>query len=102
MDDSSLIEKLMAFGLTRQEASVYLCLYQKGTLTGYEAAKVTGISRSNVYNALGGLVEKGAAYLLEGSSSKYMHEEVACCEYAENRRTGGGVYYNRRRTAYPG
>lgn len=72
MDDSSLIEKLMAFGLTRQEASVYLCLYQKGTLTGYEAAKVTGISRSNVYNALGGLVEKGAAYLLEGSSSKYM------------------------------
>ncbi len=72
MDDMAFVEKLMAFGLTRQEASIYLCLYRNGTLTGYEAAKLTGISRSNVYNALAGLAEKGAAYLMEGSSSRYM------------------------------
>mgnify|MGYP001850770519 FL=1 len=72
MDDMIFVEKLTAFGLTRQEASIYLCLYKNGTLTGYEAAKLTGISRSNVYNALAGLAEKGAAYLLEGSSSRYM------------------------------
>lgn len=71
MDDMIYVEKLTAFGLTRQEASIYLCLYRNGTLTGYEAAKLTGISRSNVYNALAGLTEKGAAYLLEGSSSRY-------------------------------
>ena len=72
MDDMVYVERLTAFGLTRQEASIYLCLYKNGTLTGYEAAKLTGISRSNVYNALAGLAEKGAAYLLEGSSSRYM------------------------------
>ncbi|HJA93630.1 MAG TPA: TrmB family transcriptional regulator [Candidatus Eisenbergiella merdipullorum] len=72
MDDMVFVEKLMTFGLTRQEASIYLCLYRNGTLTGYEAAKITGISRSNVYNALAGLTEKGAAYLMEGSSSRYM------------------------------
>ena len=60
MDEMSFIEKLMVFGLTRQEASIYLCLYRNGILTGYEAAKLTGISRSNVYNALAGLAEKGA------------------------------------------
>ena len=49
MDEMSFIEKLMVFGLTRQEASIYLCLYRNGILTGYEAAKLTGISRSNVY-----------------------------------------------------
>jgi sugar-specific transcriptional regulator TrmB len=40
-------------------------------MSGYEVAKVTGISRSNVYSALAGLVEKGAAYLMEGNPTKY-------------------------------
>ena len=71
MEHQDVIEKLTEFGLTRQEASIYLCLYQNGDLNGYEAAKHTGISRSNVYSALAGLVEKGAAYLIEGASSKY-------------------------------
>lgn len=70
MNDSALIEKLMLFGLTRQEASIYLCLAANRELSGYEASKLTGISRSNVYNALAGLVEKGAAYLLAGSSGR--------------------------------
>ena len=76
MDDMSFTDRLMMFGLTRQEASIYLCLYRNGALTGYEAAKLTGISRSNVYNALAGLAEKGAAYLMEGSSSKYVAVRV--------------------------
>ncbi len=67
-----MIEKLMLFGLTRQEATIYICLYQNGAMNGYEAAKLTGISRSNVYGGLAGLVEKGAAYLMEGASSKYL------------------------------
>lgn len=67
-----MVEKLMLFGLTRQEATIYVCLSQNGALNGYETAKITGISRSNVYSALGGLVEKGAAYLVEGASNKYL------------------------------
>ena len=83
MDEMSYVEKLMMFGLTRQEASIYLCLNRNGTLTGYEASKLTGISRSNVYNALAGLTEKGAAYLMKGSSSKYMAVSVE--EFCDNK-----------------
>lgn len=67
-----MIEQLMLFGLTRQEATIYICLYQNGAMNGYEASKMTGISRSNVYGGLAGLVEKGAAYLMEGVSNKYL------------------------------
>lgn len=78
-----MIENLMLFGLTRQEATIYICLYQNGALNGYEAAKLTGISRSNVYSGLSGLVEKGAAYLMEAASSKYLAVPVE--EFCENR-----------------
>lgn len=64
-------EQLICFGLTRQEATIYITLLTEGELTGYEAAKLTGISRSNTYNALAGLVDKGAAYVIEGTVTKY-------------------------------
>lgn len=83
MKDTELTEKLILFGLTRQEAMIYLCLVQNGELTGYEAAKQTGISRSNVYSALAGLTDKGAAYLIEGASTKYV--AVAVEEFCTNR-----------------
>jgi len=70
------IERLMAFGLTRQEATLYLTLYAQGELSGYEAAKITGISRSNAYGALAGLVDKGAAYMIEGAVTKYIHVDI--------------------------
>lgn len=78
-----LAEKLVQFGLTRQEATIYLCLLQNKDLSGYEVSKITGISRSNVYSALASLVEKGAAYLLEGETNKYT--AVAAEEFCGNR-----------------
>lgn len=67
-----LIEGLTHFNLTKQEATLYVLLLKEGYLTGYEAAKQTGISRSNTYTALAGLVEKGAAYVLEeGKVTRY-------------------------------
>ena len=78
-----LAEKLMKFGLTRQEASIYLCLMRNKELSGYEVSKLTGISRSNVYSALAGLVDKGAAYLLEGETNKYT--AVAIDDFCQNR-----------------
>lgn len=67
-----LIEGLTHFNLTKQEATLYVLLLKAGSLTGYEAAKQTGISRSNTYTALAGLVDKGAAYILEeGKVTRY-------------------------------
>lgn len=66
-----ILESLTAFGLTRQESQLYLALVSEGDLTGYEAAKQAGISRSNAYAGLTSLVAKGAAYLLDGSVPRY-------------------------------
>ena len=68
MDAAALLTR---FGLTNQEARVYCALCAEGKLSGYEAAKATGISRSNVYTALAGLVEKGAACLSEENVARY-------------------------------
>ena len=64
-------DALMRFGLTRQEAAVYLRLCTGGPQNGYEIAKTTGISRSNAYSALAGLVEKRAADTQEGTPVRY-------------------------------
>jgi sugar-specific transcriptional regulator TrmB len=50
---------------------LYLLLCREGPLTGYEAAKLSGITRSNVYLALAGLEEKGGAYRSEGEAVRY-------------------------------
>ncbi len=83
MEENVVLDKLGAFGLTRQEANIYLCLYQQGELNGYEVAKLTGISRSNVYSGLSVLTDKGAAYLIEGSPNKY--RAVPIEEFCENK-----------------
>lgn len=83
MDTNQLIEKLMAFNLTRQEANIYLALHEAGAKTGYEIAKQTGISRSNAYNALAGLVDKGAAYTEEGTATRYVAVHVS--EFCKNK-----------------
>ncbi len=83
MDETGILERMMLFGLTRVEAGIYMCLFKSGDLTGYEVAKQTGISRSNVYSGLSGLVDKGGAYLIEGTSSKYVAVPIE--EFCENK-----------------
>ena len=68
MEQKQYVEYLLHFGLTRQEALIYVELLVKGKQTGYEIAKETGISRSNVYSVLAALAEKGAAYVIEESA----------------------------------
>ncbi|MCX7923964.1 MAG: TrmB family transcriptional regulator [Clostridia bacterium] len=67
-----LIECLIKAGFTRHESILYTTLCKEGELTGYEAAKISAIPRSNAYLALAGLVEKGGAYVIEGDSVKYV------------------------------
>ena len=66
-----LIQALRKFGFTQQESLMYVTLCKMGAMTGYEAAKVSGISRSNAYAALSSLVEKGGATVFSEDSSKY-------------------------------
>lgn len=76
MSNGNYIEQLCCFSLTRQEAAIYEALLSHGEMTGYEAAKATAISRSNAYAALSALVEKGAAYLIEGDATKYTPVDI--------------------------
>ncbi|MBR6308299.1 MAG: TrmB family transcriptional regulator [Lachnospiraceae bacterium] len=76
MSDKAFLDNLRAFGLTGQEALIYEALLKHGTMTGYEVAKETGISRSNAYGSLSSLVDKGAAYVYEGEVTKYTPEDV--------------------------
>lgn len=83
MEKTDVIEKLMQFNLSRQEAIVYLCLWEHGKLSGYEASKLTGISRSNVYGALNVLADKGAAIVMEANTTLY--SAVSPEEFLENK-----------------
>lgn len=78
----NLVENLMRTGLTRHESELYIALSREGELTGYEAAKITGIPRANAYQALSGLVDKGGAYMIEGAVLHYA--AVAVEEYCRN------------------
>ncbi len=77
MQSDELTQKLMNFGLTRQEAMIYQYLVRTGESTGYEVAKEVGISRSNAYSSLTSLVDKGTAYLQNGTTNKYLAVNVS-------------------------
>ena len=83
METANLVEALNAFGLTRQEAQIYIELLAHGSQNGYEVAKAAGISRSNAYGSLSGLVEKGAAVSAEGKAKTYTPVEPE--EFFENK-----------------
>ena len=93
MEQTSFTERLMEFGLTRQEASIYQCLLTEGKVTGYEVAKQTGISRSNAYNSLASMTEKGAAYLVEEASTR-KYVPVPLNEFCKNRIRDHHIFCN--------
>ena len=52
---------LERFGFTPTEARVYEVLLRLGSSTGYAVSKEAGLARANTYQALDGLVRRGAA-----------------------------------------
>ncbi|MFC4945046.1 TrmB family transcriptional regulator [Pseudonocardia sp. GCM10023141] len=63
MSQQSVIEELQRLGMSGYEAKAYVALVGAGTpLNGYEVAKRSGVPRSTVYETLGKLVGRGAAY----------------------------------------
>ncbi len=87
MTSSSFETTLGIIGFTSQEASLYRALLEHGALNGYEAAKETGISRSNAYHSLASLVEKGFADRVEGDSTRYVAISPAELAALVRRRT---------------
>jgi hypothetical protein len=57
------IVDLTPFGYTPTESAAYQALLIRGPSTGYGIAKTLGLARANAYQALDGLVAKGAASL---------------------------------------
>lgn len=53
------INLLNKTGLTDGEAKVYLTLIKHGSMSGYEASKLSGVPRSKIYNVLESVVTKG-------------------------------------------
>ena len=63
MSQQSVIDELGRLGMSGYEAKAYVALVAAGTpLNGYEVAKRSGVPRSTVYETLGKLVTRGAAY----------------------------------------
>jgi sugar-specific transcriptional regulator TrmB len=58
---------LTPFGFTPTETQVYSALLDRGFTSAYALAKGIGIARANVYQALNGLVSKGAAVRVSDS-----------------------------------
>lgn len=62
---------LERFGFTPTETKVYEVLLRIGASTGYAVSKVAGLARANAYQALDGLVRRGAARRSATIPAKY-------------------------------
>ena len=62
---------LSPFGFTKTESTAYSALLARGPSGGYAVAKALSIARANAYQALNGLVAKGAAIRLDGQPQRF-------------------------------
>ena len=62
---------LTPFGFTPTETLAYDALLDLGPASGYAVAKQLGIARANAYQALNGLVTKGAATLIDDNPQRF-------------------------------
>ncbi len=69
MKDADYLENL---GFSQNEAKVYTTLLRNKFLNGYEIAKLSGVSRSLVYEVVNRLVGKGILIRLEGEPNYYI------------------------------
>ncbi|WP_235959020.1 TrmB family transcriptional regulator [Actinomadura macrotermitis] len=64
-----ILEHLQRLGMSGYEAKAYVALVAAGRpVNGYEVAKRSGVPRSTVYETLGKLVARGAAYEVRGAA----------------------------------
>jgi sugar-specific transcriptional regulator TrmB len=64
-----VLEHLQRLGMSGYESKAYVALVAAGKpINGYEVAKRSGVPRSTVYETLGKLVTRGAAYEVKGAA----------------------------------
>jgi sugar-specific transcriptional regulator TrmB len=61
---------LTPFGFTPTESTTYRILLELGPSSGYAVARALSIARANAYQALDGLVAKGAAVLADAATPR--------------------------------
>ena len=65
-------EVLESIGFSKNEAKIYLALLELGSATGGEVSKISKVHRTNVYDALAGLVKKGVvAHVIKDGTTYY-------------------------------
>lgn len=62
---------LQHIGFSQYEARAYIGLLQTSPITGYELAKRSGIPRSMIYETVGKLLDRGAAYTVPSDPITY-------------------------------
>ncbi|MCL5045322.1 MAG: TrmB family transcriptional regulator [Actinobacteria bacterium] len=58
-------------GFSQYESRAYVALLQHSPVTGYELSKRSGVPRSMIYEVLGKLIDRGAAYTVPAEPVKY-------------------------------
>lgn len=94
-----LAEAFKRLGFTGQEAKILLFLYGHGPSTGYEVAKRTKLSRSNVYASLESLVEKGGVNKMDDGSKKFAPLDKD--EFLHNVKNGLSLAFKAVETGLP-
>src|SRR3989338_10263479 len=74
MSTQSILEQV---GLTGNETKVYLALLDLGSALAGEITKKCGVNRTNVYDALDRLMEKGLASFVIQANRKYFEATPA-------------------------
>jgi predicted transcriptional regulator len=76
MNDEKLLNLLEDIGFNQVEATVYLALLRGSSQTGYKIASSVGKSRSNVYQALKTLEQKGVIVQLQANGNNKQFRAV--------------------------
>lgn len=66
-----LLDELKRVGFSQYEARAYVALLQRAPVTGYELSKRSGVPRSMIYEVLGKLLDRGAAYAVPAEPITY-------------------------------
>jgi sugar-specific transcriptional regulator TrmB len=77
MIDTPSPERLIALGLSRYEASVYLALLGYEDSTASEVADRAGVPRQRIYDVLLALRDKGLIAIREGRPARHMARSPA-------------------------
>jgi sugar-specific transcriptional regulator TrmB len=71
-----LKETLKEIGLSESESQIYLTLLKKGEISVAEISQISGLHRTNIYDCLEKLKEKGfVSYLLKNNKQAYRASE---------------------------